>query len=254
MSSFENTRYNRQINMPEWGADKQEQLKNARVAVIGAGGVKTTLLTALVASGIGHLRIIEFDEVELSNLNRQTLYSTKDVGKPKGLVATNNLMALNPDTQIEWVNERINENNIDELLEGCEFIVEGGDSPHGRNLVNEYCLSAGKPYVHASAQYNYGYCFSVVPTKKTACFACFFPTDYTRKESTGPVPVSVLSAQIAGSLGAVEVLKWFLGYKNNMTVNKRLCFSSLLLSENFKYLKQNRRKNCPVCLKYYQLD
>lgn len=137
-------------------------------------------------------------------------------------------------------------------MEKSEFIVEGGDSPFARNLVNEYCLKNNKPFVHASAQFSYGYVFSVVPEKKTACFACFFPDDYKREDHTGPVPVNVLSTSVAGSLGATEVFKWFLGYKNNMIVNKRLCFSSLLLSEEFKYKKQTRRLSCPVCSKHYR--
>jgi adenylyltransferase/sulfurtransferase len=251
MFKFKNTRYNRQENMPEWGPDRQRNLKKARVAVIGSGGVKTTLLTALAAGGIGYIRIIEFDKVELSNLNRQTLFIEKNIGKPKGLIASKTLAELNPEINIEWINQRITKKNIEKYLDTCDFIVEGGESPAARNLVNEYCLKFKKPFVHASAQFNYGYAFSVIPDERTACFACFFPNDHTRKISTGAVPVSVLSTQIAGTLGAAEVFKWFLGYKNKMIVNRRLCFSSLLLSENFEYLQQKRRPNCPICRKYY---
>lgn len=253
MFKFKNTRYNRQENMPEWGLDKQRRLKKARVAVIGAGGVKTSLLTALVAGGIGHLRIVEFDKVELSNLNRQTLFKDNDIGKPKGFMARKTLSELNPKIKIEWTKDKLTKANINKYLKDFEFIVEGGESPAGRNLVNEYCLKTKKPFVHSSAQFSYGYVFSVIPELKTACFACFFPHDHTRSVSTGPVPVNVLSTQIAGTLGAVEVFKWFLGYKDRMIINKRLCFSSLLLSESFEYLKQKRRQKCPVCSKFYKL-
>jgi adenylyltransferase/sulfurtransferase len=238
--------------MPEWGKSRQENLKRATVAVIGAGGVKSTLLLALAAGGIGNIKIIEFDRIELSNLNRQLLFRTSNIGFEKGEIAKQTLHDLNPEIDIEHIGEKISKNNITSLLRDVEFVVEGGESPAGRNLINEYCLATNKPFVHASAQFSYGYLFSVIPQRKTACFACFFPNNYTREETTGPVPVNVLSTSIAGSLGAVEVFKWFLDYKDNMIVNKRLCFSSLLLSENFEYLPQPRVLNCPVCSKYYE--
>lgn len=251
MFNFYDSRYNRQEQMPEWGIERQELLKKAKVVVIGAGGVKSTLLMSLVAAGIGKLRIIEFDTVELSNLNRQILYRTSDIGKLKGLACKSTLNDLNPETSIDFVNEKVTEENVEQLCDGFDFVVEGGESPAGRNLINEYCLSSRKPFVHASAQFNYGYVFSVVPSLRTACFACFFPTDHSRKESTGPVPVSVLSTAIAGSLGAAEVLKWFMGYQDRMFLNRRLCFSSLLLSSDFTIERQERDVSCPVCSRYY---
>lgn len=251
MFTFKDTRYNRQEEMPEWGPKRQKLLKKARVAVIGAGGVKSSLLMSLAAGGIGNLRIIEFDKLELSNLNRQILYRSSGIGKSKGILAAKTLRDLNPDINIELVQEKVQKDNINDLLNKWDFIVEGGDSPAGRNLVNKYCLSTKKPFTHASAQFSYGYVFSVIPDKKTACFACFFPTDHTREIHTGPVPVNVLPTSIAGTLGASEVFKWFMGYKDRMFTNKRLCFSSLILSTEFIYEVQHRRKDCPVCSNYY---
>lgn len=251
MFYFENTRYNRQVQMPEWTIDRQNLLEKAKVAVIGAGGVKSSLLYALTCAGIGHIRVIDFDRVEESNLNRQFLYNTEDVGQFKALAAVSKLKLLNPDIIIEPIIEKVTEHNISCLLNDFDFIVEGGESPFGRNLVNDFCLSASKPFVHSSAQFNYGYVFSVVPKLHTACYACFYPDDIHRKETTGAVPVSVLSVQLAGTLGATEVLKYFLGYDGNLIVNRKLVFSSLLLSEEFSYFKQHRRKSCPVCSRYY---
>ncbi len=251
MFAFKNERYNRQEQMPEWGADRQKMLQNAKVVVIGAGGVKSTLLMSLAASGIGRLRIIEFDKVELSNLNRQILYKTKDVTRPKVEACRDMLSGINPEIHIEAINEKVDKHNISNFCDEFDFVVEGGESPAGRNLVNEYCLSSGKPFTHASAQFSYGYVFSVAPALKTACFACFFPTDHTRQEHTGPVPVNVLATSVAGSLGAAEVLKWFMGYRDSMFLNKRLCFSSLLLSGEFALETQERIPDCPVCSRYY---
>lgn len=248
---FSNTRYNRQENMPEWNRAGQAKLQDASVAVIGAGGVKSTLLMSLVAAGIGKIKIIEFDRVELSNLNRQLLYRTGDIGKSKGLAAKQTLSELNPEITIELVEERISQENIHEILDGYEFIVEGGDSPSGRNLVSQYCLKQKKPMVHASAQFSYGYIFSMIPEKKTACFACLFPDNHQRTEHTGPVPVNVLSTSVAGTLGAAEVIKWFLGYSDRMYINKRLVFSSLLMSGEFAVEAAERDPCCAVCSQYY---
>lgn len=254
MFKFADTRYNRQEQMPEWGAERQSQLKFANVGVIGAGGVKSTLLMALAAGGIGRIKLIEHDKLELSNLNRQILYRTSGIGETKGKLAQDLLQDINPEITIDLLLEKVVESNIDDLLDDCDFIVEGGDSPAGRNLVNKYCLTVNKPFVHASAQFSYGYVFCVISEEKTACYACFFPDDHTRTEHTGPVPVNVLATSIAGTLGAAEVFKWFLGYKCNMIYNKRLCFSSLLLSEEFSYEDQERLSNCPVCSNYYSVD
>jgi len=206
---------------------------------------------SLVAGGIGRIRIIEFDTVELSNLNRQILYRTSDIGIAKGVAAVKTLRDLNPTLDLELVQEKVTSENIDALLSNYELIVEGGESPAGRNLVNTYCLKNRKPMVHASAHFSYGYVFCMVPSNKTACFACLFPDDHTRAVHTGPVPVNVLSTSIAGSLGAAEVFKWFLGYKDQMFTNSCLAFSSLLLSSEFVVQPVPRNEHCPVCAEYY---
>lgn len=131
-------------------------------------------------------------------------------------------------------------------------MVEGGDSPAGRNLVNEYCLKNNVVMVHCSAQFSYGYVTTLVPQYKTACFACLFPNDHTRDEHTGAVPVNVLSTAVSGTLGAAEVLKWLLGYRDNMTINSKLFFNSLLINKGFFFEKIERRRDCDVCAKYYQ--
>lgn len=251
MFDFKDERYNRQENMPEWGTERQALLSNAKVAVIGAGGVKSTLLMSLAAGGIGYIRIIEFDKVELSNLNRQILYRTSDIGVLKGEAAIRTLRDLNTDIIIELITAKVNSDNINDLLNGVDLIVEGGDSPAARNLVNKYCLKNNKPMVHSSAQFSYGYVFSVIPDLRTACFACVFPNDYIREQTMGSVPVNVLSTSIAGSLGAAEVFKWFMGYKDTMVVNKKRCFHSLILSGDFEDELCSRNLDCPVCAKYY---
>jgi len=106
-------------------------------------------------------------------------------------------------------------------------------------------------FMHASTRFNYGYCFTVVPAQKTACFACFFPTDHAREVSTGVVPVNILATQIAGTLGATEVIKCIMDYHDTLMGHKKVRFSSLFLSEEFGTEKQARRKKCPVCTPIY---
>jgi len=238
--------------MPEWGVKGQEKLKKAKVVVIGAGGVKSSLLISLVAAGVGNIKIIDFDKVELSNLNRQILYTTSDIGKYKAEQAKARLQDLNPDIAIEIIIDKVTNKNIDFYCNNCDFVVEGGDSPSARNLVNTYCLKNNKPFTHASAQFGYGYVFSVIPKLKTSCFACFFDNDYKRTKHTGAVPVNVLPTMVAGTIGAAEVIKYFLGYQKNMFLNRKLCFSSLLLSSEFTIEACERRFDCPVCSLYYK--
>lgn len=205
---FANTRYNRQELMPQLGFAAQERLGRARVVTIGAGGVKSPMLYYLAAAGLGHLTIIDFDRVELSNLNRQILYTEADIGRNKAEAARDRLLQLNSEIKVEAVDARVDEHNINDLLCGHEVAIEGGESLAGRLLCNDYCIRTGTPMVHASAQYGYGYVLTTLPGK-TACFLCAFPDLPTGHG--GSVPVFGAATGIAGSLGAGEVVKLITG-------------------------------------------
>lgn len=241
MTEFADTRYNRQELMPQIGRHGQRSIGRASVAVIGAGGVKSTLLYYLAAIGIGKLRIIDFDNVELSNLNRQILFTTNDIGMNKAVAAGAKLRALNPDIEIDVVEEKVLNANIESLLDGYEIIVEGGDSPEARLLVNRYCLNTRKPMVHPSAQYNYGYVLSVIPFE-TACFDCVFPDLPTGRG--GSVPVVGIATGLAGTLGAGEVLKLVLG-QGRPIVNGFLTFSGF--QSDFTFIPAPKRLDCLSC-------
>lgn len=208
------TRYNRQEAVPSIGADGQRRLAQASVAVVGAGGVKSPTLLYLAAAGIGHLRIIDFDRVELSNLNRQILYTTGDIGRFKSEAAADRLRALNPDIRIEPVTQRLSEERFDELLGGFDVLLEGGNSAQERVAFNRAALRRGQPYVHASAQYNYSYVFTVVPGTG-ACFECVF--DDLPRTHGGPVPVTGPAVGVAGSVAAGEVMNLLLRGRAQLT-------------------------------------
>ncbi|WP_017556890.1 HesA/MoeB/ThiF family protein [Nocardiopsis baichengensis] len=240
-SAFIDTRYNRQELMPQVGAEGQRRIAEARVAVIGAGGVKAPLLYYLAAAGIGHLRIIDFDDVELSNLNRQILFTTDDIGRNKAKCAKRRLEALNDEIEIEAVPEKVDRRTIGRLLADSHVIVEGGDSLAGRLLVNTHCLAEGVPMVHASAQYNYGYVLTVLPGR-SSCFSCVFP-DLPQGHG-GSVPVIGVATGIAGSLGAAEVIKLVLRTGEPIT-DGVLSFTGF--QGGFRFVPAPRRPDCMGC-------
>lgn len=204
-NSFEDKRYNRQIMVPLFGEGGQESLSSSSVVVVGAGGVKSSLLYSLAAAGVGRIRIIDFDRVELSNLNRQILYQVDDIGEYKAVAAKKRLLALNPEISIEAVVDQVSSDNFDELLSGFDLIFEGGDSGEARKEFNINCIKRNWPYIHASAQFNYSYIVSVVPGV-TGCFECLF-RDLPASHK-GPVPVIGTSTMMAGSLAASEAISY----------------------------------------------
>lgn len=239
--AFEDTRYNRQELMPQIGLSGQQKLAASSVVVIGAGGVKSPLLYYLAAMGVGRLRIIDFDRVELSNLNRQILFTMPDIGASKAVAASERLAALNPDIAIEAITEKVSPDNIDRLLAGYDVVVEGGDSPEGRLLVNDFCIRNGVPMVHPSAQYNYGYVLTVLPGR-TACFECVFPD--LPPGRGGSVPVVGIATGLAGVLGAGETLKLLLGH-GQLHVDGFLTFSGF--QGDFQFVAALRRPDCASC-------
>jgi adenylyltransferase/sulfurtransferase len=248
---FEDTRYNRHENMPEWGKEGQRRISRLSVLAVGAGGVKSPLLMALVTSGVGRLHIMEFDSVENSNLNRQWLYKESDVGRPKGEVALRILRAMNSTIDIQWFGERANYDTLRNRVKNYDLIIEGGDSLANRYEVNDVCIENCVPFVHASAQYAFGYVCSVIPSKGTACLRCILQVDGGIRTTGGPVPVAGIATGIAGTLGAAEVIKYGLGRLDNMEVNRRLCFSSLLGEVEFMRIHATSRPGC-ACQKTNQ--
>jgi molybdopterin/thiamine biosynthesis adenylyltransferase len=239
--NFEDSRYNRQELMPQIGPGGQRKIAGASVAVIGAGGVKSPLLLYLAALGVGRIGVIDFDHVELSNLNRQILFTTGDISRNKAEVAAERLRALNDEILVEVSTEKVEAHNIDRLLDGFDIVVEGGDSPEARLLVNSYCLWTGKPMVHPSAQYNYGYVLTVLPGR-TACFDCVFPD--LPPGRGGSVPVVGISTGLAGTLAAGEVLKLIVGH-GRLIVDGFLTFSAF--QADFQFIPVQRRDDCASC-------
>jgi adenylyltransferase/sulfurtransferase len=205
-----NTRYSRQINLPQVGFAGQKKLDAARVLVIGSGGLGCAVLPYLAASGIGHIGIIDGDVVSESNLHRQILYTTEDIGQPKVSIAQKKLKALNPNIQIIAENAYLTGENALKTVKNYDLIVDGTDTIAARYLINDACVLAGKPFVHASI-YRFQAQVSVFNYQNGPTYRCLFPSPPKDAPSCAEAGVLGTSVALAGMLQANEVMKMILG-------------------------------------------
>ena len=239
LSGEERERYARQIGIPGFNVEGQEKLKHARVLVAGVGALGTVVATYLAAAGVGCLRIVDGDAVELSNLNRQILHWTRDVGRKKTESAGEKLGEANPCVQVETVAERIAEDNADRLSNGCDAIVDAVDDYDTRYLLNRVALERGVPFVHGGVHGWEGMATTILPGE-TACLRCVFP------EPPPPATVPVLGA-VAGVVGCVqatEVVKYITGL-GELLVNRLMVFDGIGLK--FREVRLRRDPRCVDC-------
>jgi molybdopterin/thiamine biosynthesis adenylyltransferase len=205
-------RYSRQLVLPEWGEAQQRRIGRANVLVVGAGALGSPVAGYLAGAGVGRLGIVDADDVALSNLHRQPLYATPDVGSPKAHTAAAALRRLNPDVQVEPYQARFDRDNGALLVEGNDLVVDCSDSFATRYAVNAACCAAGIPLVEAGVAGFSGLVMSIRPGE-TACYRCAFPEE----PPAGSVPTcaeaGVLgpAAGVVGSLQALEALKLLAG-------------------------------------------
>lgn len=243
LSLEELERYERQIRI--WGREAQEKLKNSTVAIIGVGGLGSPVATYLAAAGVGKLILVDSEKVELSNLNRQFLHWTPDVGVMKVESAYNKLEKLNPNVEVELVKKRLESlEDAMAVVSKSDVVVDCLDNWKTRFLINEACVSLGKPLVHAAVNGFYGQLMVVIPGKGP-CLRCIFP-DNIREEN--PFPIAGPTAGIIGSLQALEVLKILTGY-GEVPIGKLILFDGA--RETFEVLGVKRRLDCPVCSKIF---
>ena len=238
-------RYSRQILLPNVGGKGQERLLKAKVLIIGAGGLGSPAALYLASAGIGKIGIVDFDKVELNNLQRQIVHTFKSVGEPKVESAKNTLNAINQDVEIVPYELRLTSENILDIIKDYDIIVDGSDNFPTRYLVNDACVLSGKPLCHGGIFRFDGQAITILP-EKSACYRCLFPEP--------PPPGLVPSCQEAGILGAVagvigtiqanEVLKYVLGI-GNLLAGKLLVFNAL--DSSFRQVKVPRNPECPVC-------
>jgi adenylyltransferase/sulfurtransferase len=200
MSNFSDSeliRYKRHLTLQGFGAEAQAALKRSTVLVIGAGGLGCPALLYLAAAGVGKLIIVDDDTVELSNLQRQVLYTSEDEGKPKVFCAVQKLSQINPLIKIEGVQQRFNHNNALDLVKACDIVVDGSDNFATRYLVNDACVIQDKPFIFGAIQGFEGQ-LSVFNFKGGPTYRCLFPEP--------PLAGSILNCNEAGVLGVLPGL------------------------------------------------
>ena len=237
LSKRELARYERQILIPGWSKSGQEKLKKAKVLVAGAGGLGSAILTYLAVAGVGRIRIIDGDKVELSNLNRQVLHSDKDIGRNKIDSAKEKLEALNPHISVEAIKATIDENNVFDLVADY-LIVDAMDNLPARLLLNRVAVKKSLPLFHGAVYGFEGRATTVVPGK-TACLRCLY-----QGVIPGKTPVVGVTPAIIGCIQATEVLKYILGTGELLT-DRLLIYDGL--SMKFSEVRLKKDPNCCEC-------
>ena len=238
-------RYSRHLLLPEVGVEGQKALRRAKVLLVGAGGLGSPTALYLAAAGVGEIGLIDFDEVDLSNLQRQVLYTTQDLGRPKTEAARERLSALNPGTRVVPILERLTAENAMEVLRPYDVIVDGTDNFPTRYLVNDACVLLGKPNVYGSI-YRFEGQASVFDARVGPCYRCLYaeppPPDLVPSCAEGGV-LGVLPGLI-GLIQATETVKLILGAGEPL-IGRLLLYDALAM--RFRELKLRKDPECVLC-------
>jgi len=244
LSEDETVAFSRQIVLKDIGYGGQLKLKKAKVCVIGLGGLGGMASIELARLGVGSLRIVDSDVVELSNLHRQFLYNFKDIGRKKVEVAAERLSLINPNVEVDSRDCNVNADVADSLVTGVDVVIDGLDRIETRYIINRVCMWVGTPYVFGAATETFGNVSTIIPAK-TPCLECFYPhfkDEMLPSTAEGGVHPSLPS--IIASIQVSETLRIIKG--------ERPCLAGFLLYFDLRNLSLDkialaRQKNCPVC-------
>ena len=239
-------RYSRQIMVPDIGGKGQIHLRRARVLVIGAGGLGSPAAFYLAAAGVGTLGIVDPDKVELSNLQRQILHATADIGRQKVESAKTKLNDLNPDVEIDIFAVRFEEDNAAEIAAGFDFIVDGSDNFETKFLVNDVAIRLDIAFSHAGIVRLQGQTMTVLP-RKTACYRCLFQAPPPPEEMLNCQQSGILGA-VAGTLGtiqATEAVKYLAGFAEGLLTDRLLTYDAKAMK--FHCVEVTRDPQCAAC-------
>jgi len=242
LKSEELERYNRQIRI--FGEEGQERLKNAKVFIAGAGGLGSPIAIYLAVAGIGEIRIVDNDRVELSNLNRQILYWDQDVGKRKAESAEEKLREINPDIEVETISGTIAETNVLELVHNADLIIDAMDNFPTRYLLNRAALAKEIPFFHGAIYGFEGQVTTIIPGK-TACLRCIFP----QAPQPETFPVIGVTPGVVGLIQATEVVKYIVGFGGLLT-NRLLIWDGL--ATRMEEIAVERNPDCGDCGRYWR--
>lgn len=245
LTAEQKERYRRHLSLPEVGEAGQAKLLQARVLLLGAGGLGSPAALYLAAAGVGTLGIVDSDVVDLSNLQRQVIHTRERQGQPKVASARAAIEALNPDVKVVGFEERLTSHNVLTILEGFDLVLDGGDNFPTRYLLNDACVMLGKSNVHGSIFRFEGQVTSFVPGQGP-CYRCLYPAPPPPELAPSCAEAGVLGVLpgLIGLLQATEALKLILGQGESL-VGRLLTFDAL--GTRFQELKLRRDTQCPVC-------
>ena len=238
-------RYSRHIILPEVGGAGQQKMLEAKILLLGAGGLGSPAAYYLAAAGIGNLGIVDFDQVDLSNLQRQIIHSTERIGMLKTESAKKTIQALNPDVNVTLYNQKIDSSNILSIIKDYDYVVDGSDNFPTRYLVNDACVMENKTLIHGSI-YRFEGQVTVFKPNSGPCYRCLYPEPPPPGMSPNCQEGGVLGvlAGIIGNLQVVEVLKLILGIGEPL-VGKLLIYDAL--KTEFRNLNLRKDASCPLC-------
>lgn len=245
LSQTQRDRYSRHIMLSEIGESGQKKLLEARVLVVGLGGLGSAATYYLAAAGIGHLGIVDSDTVEISNLQRQILHSVASIGMPKTASAEKTIAALNPDVEIATYQERLTSENAIDIIRNYDIIVDGCDNLPTRYVMNDACYMENKPYVHGSIFQFEGRATVFLPGGGP-CYRCLYPAAPPEDMMPGPQDIGLLGVLpgVIGVIEATEAIKLILGI--GRTLEGRLLIYDAL-NMDFQELDVEKDRNCPIC-------
>lgn len=245
LSPKEMARYSRHLIMPEVGVEGQKRLKAANVLLIGAGGLGAPLGLYLAAAGIGRIGLVDFDVVDFSNLQRQVIHGTPDVGRPKLHSARDRLQAINPEVVIDLYETRLTSKNAISIIEPYDIIIDGTDNFPTRYLTNDACVLLGKPNVYGSI-FRFDGQASVFYPPHGPCYRCLYPEPPPPGEVPSCAEGGVLGILpgLVGCIQATEAVKLILGQGSSL-IGRLLLYDALQM--RFQEFKVRRNRNCTVC-------
>lgn len=238
-------RYSRHIILKEVGVKGQKKLLNAKVLIIGAGGLGAPAAMYLAAAGVGTIGIADADEVDLSNLQRQVIHTTNDLGKPKVESAKETMQAINPDVNVITYHDFIAADNITDIIKDYDFILDGTDNFPAKFLINDACVMAKKPFSHAGIIRFQGQLMTYVP-EKGPCYRCVFENPPPKDAVPTCKQAGVIGAMagVIGCLQAMEAVKYITGAGELLT-GSLLTYDALKME--FRKIKLPKNKKCGVC-------
>ncbi len=245
MNDTQLERYARHIILEYIGIEGQKKLLSSKVLIIGAGGLGSPVALYLAAAGVGTIGIADADTVDLSNLQRQVIHTTSDIGIPKVISAKQKMLAINPDIKVITYQTFVNKDNIMDMIKEYDFIIDGSDNFATKFLINDACVLMKKPFSHGGILKFMGQSMTILPGK-SACYACVFDSP-PPPESTPTCSNAGVLGTIAGMLGtiqATEAVKYLVGC-GELLSNKLLIFDAL--SMDFDKIDLKKNEECRVC-------